>query len=210
MAVRGTDYEVKWEIPGKIETNEPGFIKQKLSSNMSGLRFAIEFSGYLGTCLIAIGSFICINVAFAWKSFNRITQIDRFLDKKLHNYSLYNKLRQIKNSSSFMRQPPRNPFFRYLRALLGIESISLRLYRIVKILIWYIACFLLLLFMFFLPILYIDIARRFPSSIFACDDAAISGVFWVFFVLPSFVISDIVLFIILIIKILAGPKRAVD
>jgi hypothetical protein len=115
---------------------------------MSGLRFAIEFSGYLGTCGIATGSFICINVAFAWKSFNRI----------------------------------------------------------IKILIWYIFSFFLLLFTLFLPILYIHIAGRFPSSIFACNDAAISLVFWVFFVLPSFVISNIGLFIILIIKILR-PKK---
>ncbi len=115
---------------------------------MSGLRFANEFSSYLLICLIATVSFICINVAFAWKSFDRI----------------------------------------------------------IKILTWYIYSFFLLLFTLFLPILYIDIVRRFPSSIFACDDAAISLVFWVFFVLPSFVISNIGLFIILIIRIL-GPKK---
>ncbi len=72
------------------------------------------------------------------------------------------------------------------------------------------ACFLLLLFMFLLPIFYINIARRFPSSIFACDDAAISLVFWVFIVLPCFVISNIALFIILLIKLLAGPKKAAN
>jgi len=76
-------------------------------------------------------------------------------------------------------------------------------------LIWYIACFLLLLFMLFLPILYINIVRCFPSSIFAPDDAAISLVLWVFYVLPSFVISNIALFIILIVKILRGPQKAV-
>jgi exodeoxyribonuclease VII large subunit len=189
------------------ELTDENLIESEVTN--TGLRFAIEFSLYLVTCLIATGSFICINVAFAWKSFNRITQTDRFLGKKLHNYNLYNKLQQIKNCSSFMRQPPRNPIFRYLRALLGTESVSLRFYRIIKILIWYTACFLLLLFMFYLPILYIDIVRRFPSSIFACDDAAISLVFWVFFVLPSFVISNIALFFILIIKILAGPKKEV-
>ena len=64
----------------------------------------------------------------------------------------------------------------------------------------------MLLLMSFLPRIYISIIARFPSSAWACDDAAITLVFWVFFVLPCFVILNITLFIILIIKIL-GPKK---
>ncbi len=84
-----------------------------------------------------------------------------------------------------------------------------RINRIIKILIWYIACFLLLLFILFLPHFYIGIIACFPSSAWACDDAAISLIFWVFLVLPCYVIFNITLFIILIIKILMGPKKAV-
>jgi hypothetical protein len=61
--------------------------------------------------------------------------------------------------------------------------------------------------MFFLPRIYISIIACFPSSAWACDDAAISLVFWVFLVLPCYVIYNITLFIILIIKILL-PKKA--
>ena len=77
---------------------------------------------------------------------------------------------------------------------------------IINILISYISYFFMLLLLFFLPRIYISIIARFPSSVWACDDAAISLVFWVFFVLPCFVILNITLFIILIIKIL-GPKK---
>ena len=77
---------------------------------------------------------------------------------------------------------------------------------IINILISYISYFFILLLLFFLPRIYISIIARFPSSVWACDDAAISLVFWVFIVLPCFVIFNITLFIILIIKIL-GPKR---
>jgi hypothetical protein len=80
---------------------------------------------------------------------------------------------------------------------------------IINILTSYISYFFMLLFMFFLPRIYISIIACFPSSAWACDDAAISLVFWIFGVLPSFVISNIALFIILIIKILMGPKKAV-
>jgi len=78
---------------------------------------------------------------------------------------------------------------------------------IIRILISYILYFFMLLWFFLLPRMYIDIIACFPSSAWACDDAAISLIFWVFFVLPWFVILNITLFIILIIKIL-GPKKA--
>ena len=78
---------------------------------------------------------------------------------------------------------------------------------IINILISYLSYFFILLVMFFLPRIYIDIIACFPSSTWACDDAAISLVFWVFLVLPCYVIFNITLFIILIIKIL-GPKKA--
>ena len=78
--------------------------------------------------------------------------------------------------------------------------------RIINILLSYISYFFLLLLMFFLPRFYISVIARFPSSVWASDDAAISLVFWVFIVLPCFVILNITLFIILIIKIL-GPKK---
>ena len=77
---------------------------------------------------------------------------------------------------------------------------------IINILISYILYFSNLLLLFFLPRIYISAIALFPSSAWACDDAAISLVFWVFLVLPCFVISNITLFIILIIKIL-GPKE---
>lgn len=80
---------------------------------------------------------------------------------------------------------------------------------IINILISYISYFFMLLFMFFLPRIYISIIACFPSSAWACDDAAISLVFWIFGVLPNFVILNITLFIILIIKIL-GPKKALQ
>ena len=82
-----------------------------------------------------------------------------------------------------------------------------RINRIIKILIWYIACFFMLLLMFFLPRFYICIIACFPSSAWACDDAAISLIFWVFLVLPCYVIFNITLFIILIIKILSPKKE---
>lgn len=78
--------------------------------------------------------------------------------------------------------------------------------RIINILISYISYFFMLLLLFFLPRIYISIIACFPSSAWACDDAAISLVFWVFLVLPCFIILNITLFIILIIKIL-GPKK---
>jgi len=78
--------------------------------------------------------------------------------------------------------------------------------NIIIILISYIFYFCILLLLFFLPRVYIDIIACFPSSAWACDDAAISLVFWVFLVLPCYVIFNITLFIILIIKIL-GPKK---
>ena len=65
----------------------------------------------------------------------------------------------------------------------------------------------MLLLLFFLPRIYISAIALFPSSAWACDDAAISLVVWVFLVLPCFVIFNITLFIILIIKILAPPKK---
>ena len=77
---------------------------------------------------------------------------------------------------------------------------------VINILISYISYFFILLLMLFIPYFYIHISSRFPSSIFSSDDAAISLVFWVFLVLPCFVILNITLFIILIIKILA-PKK---
>lgn len=77
---------------------------------------------------------------------------------------------------------------------------------IINILISYISYFFILLLLFFLPRIYISVIALFPSSAWACDDAAISLVFWVFLVLPCFVILNITLFIILIIKIL-GPKK---
>ena len=77
---------------------------------------------------------------------------------------------------------------------------------IINILISYISYFFILLLMLFLPYFYLGISSFFPSSIFSSDDAAISLVFWMFFVLPSFVILNITLFIILIIKILALKK----
>jgi hypothetical protein len=62
--------------------------------------------------------------------------------------------------------------------------------------------------MLFLPRIYIIIIARFPSSAWACDDAAISLIFWMFIVIPCYVILNISLFIILIIRILMGPKKA--
>ena len=80
---------------------------------------------------------------------------------------------------------------------------------IIIILIYYIFYFIMLLWFFLLPRNYIDFIACFPSSAWACDDAAISLIFWVFLVLPCYVIFNITLFIILIIKILMGPKKAV-
>jgi len=80
---------------------------------------------------------------------------------------------------------------------------------IIIILISYIFYFIILLWFFLLPREYIDIIACFPSSAWACDDAAISLIFWVFLVLPCYVILNITLFIILIIKILA-PKKALQ
>ncbi len=77
---------------------------------------------------------------------------------------------------------------------------------IINILLSYISYFLILLLLFFLPRIYIGIIALFPSSAWACDDAAISSVFWVFLVLPCFVIFNITLFVILIVKILE-PKK---
>ncbi len=79
-------------------------------------------------------------------------------------------------------------------------------YSIINILISYIFYFFMLPLVLFLPIFYIRISRCFPSSIFSCDDFGIILVFWYFIVLPLFVASNISLFIILIIKILA-PKK---
>lgn len=65
----------------------------------------------------------------------------------------------------------------------------------------------MLFLLFFLPHMYIGIIACFPSSAWACDDAAISLVFWMCFVLPCFAISHVTLFIILIIKILSPKKE---
>ena len=92
--------------------------------------------------------------------------------------------------------------FVYINYVFARKSFS----RITNIFIYYMSCSFMLLFMLFLPRFYILISARFPSSIFACDDAAISLVFWMFGVLPCFLILNITLFIILIIKIL-GPKK---
>lgn len=116
---------------------------------MSGLRFAIEFSLYLLSCLIAIGSFIYINYSFARKSFHNIISVLKF----------------------------------------------------------YIFYFCMLFVVFFLPHIYIGIIACFPSSAWASNDAAISLVFWMCFVLPCFSISHVTLFIILIIKILSPKKE---
>ena len=79
--------------------------------------------------------------------------------------------------------------------------------NIISVLISYIFYFFMLLLSFLVPRVYISIIACFPSSAWACDDAGISLIFWVFFVLPCFVLSNVALFIILIIKIL-GPKKA--
>ncbi len=98
--------------------------------------------------------------------------------------------------------------FMFINVVFALKSFNRnRIKRIIMILIWYIACFLLHFLILFLPFFYIDIIRRFPSSAWACDDAAISMIFWMFFVLPCYVILNITLFIILIIKILTGPKK---
>jgi hypothetical protein len=78
--------------------------------------------------------------------------------------------------------------------------------RIINILTSYIGYFFKLLLMFFLPWIYIVIIARFPSSAWACNDAAVSLMPWFFIVLPCFIIFNITLFIILIIKIL-WPKK---
>ncbi len=78
--------------------------------------------------------------------------------------------------------------------------------NIISIIISYIIYFFMLLVLFFLPRIYISVISCFPSSAWACDDAGISLIFWVFYVLPCYVILNIALFIILIIKIL-GPKK---
>ena len=95
--------------------------------------------------------------------------------------------------------------FIYINYVFARKSFNI----IIIILIYYISYFFMLLLMFFLPRIYISIIACLPSSAWACDDAAITLVFWVFFVLPCFVILNITLFIILIIKIL-GPKKALQ
>ena len=57
---------------------------------------------------------------------------------------------------------------------------------VINILTSYILYFFILLSLFFLPCIYISVIARFPSSVWASDDAAISLVFWVFLVLPCF------------------------
>jgi hypothetical protein len=79
-------------------------------------------------------------------------------------------------------------------------------YGIIQILMFYALYLLMLLLMFFLPRFYISVIACFPSSVWASDHAAISLVFWALLVLPCFVILNITLFIILIVKIL-GPKK---
>ena len=81
--------------------------------------------------------------------------------------------------------------------------------RIINILISYLFYFFMLLLMFFMPRFYIAIIACFPSSAWAYDDAAISLVFWMFFVLPYFVFFNITLFVVLIIKII-GPKKGLQ
>ena len=92
--------------------------------------------------------------------------------------------------------------FIYINYLFARKSFS----NIINILKTYIFYFFILLLMLFLPIFYIRISACFPSSPFACDDAAISFVFWVFGVLPCYIIFNVTLFIILIMKILALEK----
>jgi hypothetical protein len=71
----------------------------------------------------------------------------------------------------------------------------------------YIGCFFLLLFTLFLPFIYVGVSSQFPFSIWSDDDAAICGLFWVLIMIPVFLIFNIILFVIFIIKILKGPKE---
>ena len=95
--------------------------------------------------------------------------------------------------------------FGYINFVFARKSLKRRF----NIFVSYICYSLGLLLIVFIPYCYLGISVRFPSSVFACDDAAISLIFWVFLVLPCYVIFNITLFIILIIKILMGPKKAV-
>ena len=80
--------------------------------------------------------------------------------------------------------------FVYINYVFARKSFS----SIINVLISYIFYFIMLLWFFLLPRIYIDIIACFPSSAWACDDAAISLIFWVFLVFPCYVILNITLF----------------
>lgn len=78
--------------------------------------------------------------------------------------------------------------------------------RISNLLISYLFYLFLLLLMFLMPRFYIVVVAYFTPSTWAYNNASISMVFWMFFVLPYFVFFNITLFIVLIIKIFRHKK----